>query len=65
MNSNDDFIRRMDRLLQDFQKILNDEKKQRRKTASRFSVFESFGVTRSESVHIHISEVSAGSHGAT
>ena len=50
MNGNDDFIRHVDRLLQDFQKILDDEKKQRRQTAMRFSVFESFGVTRSETV---------------
>ena len=51
MNSNDDFIRHVDRLLQEFQQILNGEKKRRRKTASRFSLLESFGVTRSESVH--------------
>ena len=51
MNGNDDFLRRMDRLLQEFQEILNDQKKQRRTTASRFGVFESFGVERSESVH--------------
>ena len=50
MNDNDDFILRMENCLRDFRPILDGEKTRRRKTAPRFSVFESFGVTRSESV---------------
>lgn len=51
MTGNADFMQRVEKLLQDFQQTLNGENRRRRETASRFSVFESFGGEHSELVH--------------